>query len=194
MPSFLAIAAGPSSPDSRLISPASMLIGRPLYFPAAFALAMPSLPLSESATHYATMASSSSGPLFRGEPTRRSIGHKRSSPSGAGRNSAAQSPSASPSHVGQSCWSRITGIRSCSSDISAFGVVVMMVKVRITVSSDQRKLFALCRPRPPSTRRTRPLGRNSVAVTARRGTEAADRLPRRYFVAIVIRYVLHRRT
>jgi hypothetical protein len=67
---------------------------------------------SESATHYAAMVSSNSGPLFRGEPTRRSIGHTRSSPSGAGRNSAAQSPSASPSHVVQSCWSRITGIRS----------------------------------------------------------------------------------
>jgi hypothetical protein len=35
------------------------------------------------------------------------------------------------SHTGQSCCSRITGMRSCSSAISAFGVVVRMVNVRV---------------------------------------------------------------
>jgi hypothetical protein len=34
------------------------------------------------------MASNNSGPLFRGEPTRQLAGHTRSSPSGAGCNSA----------------------------------------------------------------------------------------------------------
>jgi hypothetical protein len=43
--------------------------------------------------------SSNSGPLFRGEPTRRSTGHTRSNPFGAGRSSAAQSPSASPTRL-----------------------------------------------------------------------------------------------
>src|SRR5215469_13637582 len=43
MPSFLAIAAGPSVALSCLICAASMLTGRPRYLPAAFALAMPSL-------------------------------------------------------------------------------------------------------------------------------------------------------
>jgi hypothetical protein len=66
----------------------------------------------------------SSGPLLRGEPTRRSTGHTRSSPFGAARSSVADSPSASPSHTGQSCCSSITGMRSCSSAISAFDVVV----------------------------------------------------------------------
>ena len=42
MPSLFAIAAGPSSARNCLICAASMLTGRPLYFPAAFALAMPS--------------------------------------------------------------------------------------------------------------------------------------------------------
>ena len=36
------VAAGPNSARSCLICAASMLMGRPLYFPAAFALAMPS--------------------------------------------------------------------------------------------------------------------------------------------------------
>jgi hypothetical protein len=42
MPRRFAIAAGPNSARSCLICAASMLTGRPLYFPAAFALAMPS--------------------------------------------------------------------------------------------------------------------------------------------------------
>jgi hypothetical protein len=37
---------------------------------------------------YAAMLSNNSGPLFRGEPTRRSTGQVRSNPSGAGRISA----------------------------------------------------------------------------------------------------------
>jgi hypothetical protein len=41
MPSFLAIAAGPNSARSCLICAASMLMGRPLYLPAAFAFALP---------------------------------------------------------------------------------------------------------------------------------------------------------
>jgi hypothetical protein len=46
-------------------------------------------------------------------------GVPHSGPSGAGRNSAVAL--SLPSHVGQSCWSRLPGIRSCSSDITAFG-------------------------------------------------------------------------
>jgi hypothetical protein len=49
-----------------------------------------------NATRRGLTWASNSGPLFRGEPTRRSTGHTRSNPFGAGRSSAAQSPSASP--------------------------------------------------------------------------------------------------
>ena len=44
---------------------------------------------------YASIAVNSTGPLLRGEPTRRSTGHTRGSPSAAGRISAAWSPSMS---------------------------------------------------------------------------------------------------
>jgi hypothetical protein len=53
----------------------------------------------------------------------------RNAPSTAGRNSEAESPSISPSHAGQSSDSRITGMRLCSSAISAFGSVVTIAKL-----------------------------------------------------------------
>jgi hypothetical protein len=53
--------------------------------------------------HYAAMVASNSGPLFRGEPTRRSTGHTCINPFGAGRNSAAQSPSACRVRLARLC-------------------------------------------------------------------------------------------
>jgi hypothetical protein len=52
MPRRFAIAAGPNSARSCLICTASMLTGRLLYLPAAFALAMPSRCRSSEAAYH----------------------------------------------------------------------------------------------------------------------------------------------
>ena len=71
------------------------------------------------------------------------LGQVRSVPSGAGRSRNPGSPSASPSHAGQSSGSKITGMRSCSSAISALAAVVMIQKLRVTVPSGHRTSWAL---------------------------------------------------
>ena len=60
-------------------------------------------------------ASNNSASLFLGLFTCLLTGQTFSTSSSAGRSNVAGSTSTSPNHVGQSCGSMITGIRSCSS-------------------------------------------------------------------------------
>ena len=74
---------------------------------------------------YASIAVNSSGPLLRGEPTRRSTGHTRGSPSAAGRISGSGfHPAMMRAH--SSAWTLLSmpGDRSIAADSSAGEVVV----------------------------------------------------------------------
>jgi hypothetical protein len=73
--------------------------------------------------------SSSSGPSFLTLPTFLSTGHTRSTSSGAGLSSAPTSPSVSPSHIGQSAGSMMTGIRGWIVESWRLASVVMVENV-----------------------------------------------------------------
>jgi hypothetical protein len=78
---------------------------------------------------HAATGSSSSGPLLRTALTAFDTGQTRSQSAGHGRSSVPTLPSRSPSHRGQPHSPRITGIRSCSSIIAAFGAQVTTAQV-----------------------------------------------------------------
>jgi hypothetical protein len=73
-------------------------------------------------------------------------GYTRSTSSPAPLSSVAGSASTSPNHIGQSCGSRVIGIRSCSRAIIALAFAVMMVNVRSPFHPATRTL--------PTARRT----------------------------------------
>lgn len=101
--------------------------------------------------------SNSPAPLFRTLFAARLTGQRRTTPSAAGRNRSPGTPTASPSHAGQSVASKMTGMRLCSRAISGLASVVMMVKVRSVSPSG---------PRQPSQRPARARGAPSVRAIA----------------------------
>jgi hypothetical protein len=128
----------PSIPSQAVITtspPVWGIVGRLRELETRPAGSRGTLPLRACAGRHDATGESRSALLLRGVFTARLTRHVRNVPSGAGRSGVPGSPSASPNHAGQSGCSRITGIRSCSSTISAFALVVTMVKVRRTVPS-----------------------------------------------------------
>jgi len=84
------------------------------------------------------------GSLFLTLPTRALTGQQIMSSGGQGASSALSwgtSAGGSPSHTGHVSGFKTTGIRLCSSAHNSFGVVVVMVKLRILSPADERQGF-----------------------------------------------------